>query len=115
MRRFGLAAVASLALVTGAHGSATPADIVAKIRVGGQPCSVAMASGSAWATVFADDEVVRIEPATNRVVKRIAVDGGPCGITSGAGSLWLMNFGTATVQRINPETNAVTATIQVGT
>ena len=114
MRRFGLVAVASLALVAGAHGSATAVDVVAKIKVGAQPCSVAIADGAAWATVFADDEVVRIDRETNKVVKRIAVDGGPCGITAGAGAVWLMNFGTGTVQRIDPESGTVTATIRVG-
>jgi YVTN family beta-propeller protein len=107
MRRLGLVAAVSLALAAGAEGSGGAVDVVAKIKVGTQPCSVVLADGSAWATVFADDEVVRIDTATNQVVKRIAVDGGPCGITAGAGSIWLMNFRDATVQRIDPKTASV--------
>jgi hypothetical protein len=70
MRRVGLVTVVSLALVTGAHGSQAGADVVAKIKVGAQACSVVLAAGSAWATVFGTDEVVRIDPETNQVNRR---------------------------------------------
>ena len=36
-------------------------------------------AGSVWVTVFGTDEVVRIDPDTNKIVRRISVDAGPCG------------------------------------
>ena len=101
MRRFGLVIICSLALVTGAQGAQAGADVVAKIQVGAQACSAAKEAGSVWETVFGTDEVVRIDPDTNKVVRRISVDAGPCGIIAGAGAVWLMSFQGETVQRID--------------
>src|SRR5512145_1775605 len=114
MRRLVLVAAVSLALVAGARGATGGVDVLAKIKVGAQPCSVAIADGAAWVTIFGEDKVARIDRATNQVTRRIDVDAGPCGIVAGAGAVWLMNFNDGTVQRIDPKQNAVSATIRVG-
>jgi streptogramin lyase len=112
MRRPAVAIIASLFLVACAQGATRATELVAKIEVGGRgACSVAFEGGAAWATVFSTNEVVRIDPATNRVTNRIRTDGGPCGISAGAGSLWVMTNTGNTVQRIDPATSSVTATI----
>jgi len=92
-----------------AFARANEAEVLARIPTGPQsrPCSVAFAAGSAWASLYGTNEVVRVDPATNTVIARIAVDGQPCGITSAAGAVWVGNFSGASVARINPRTNRV--------
>src|SRR5918996_675458 len=114
MRRLGVVAVASLALVAGAHGSGAGVEVVAKITVGAQACSVVMAADSAWVAVFGTDEVVRIDPATNRVVRRIRVGGSPGGLAISRSAVWVGNFAQPSIARIDPRRNRVVKRVRVG-
>ena len=57
--------------------------------------------------------VIRVDPATNRVVARIKTGRGPIGVAFGAGSVWVANWLANTVTRIDPATGKALATIKV--
>jgi len=80
-----------------------------------RPCSgLADGFGSVWAPSCGDHAVLRIDPATGKVLAKIAADpaNSEGGITVGAGSVWIVTKPSSLV-RIDPKTNAVTATIQL--
>ena len=62
-----------------------------------------------------DDEVARIDPRTNRVVKRIRVGREPSAVAVGDDAVWVANTIDRTVTKIDPATNRVTATIPLRT
>jgi YVTN family beta-propeller protein len=67
------------------------------------------AFGSVWAT--GGTGVIRIDPASHRVLARIAVDGGAGWTAASADAVWVT---TATgVARIDPQTNAVVTDIAI--
>lgn len=61
---------------------------------------VAVGSGYVWAT--RGDQLLRIDPKTNRVDKRLSVDT-PTGLTTGGGSVWVTTQ-SEQVWRIDPRT-----------
>ncbi len=89
--------------------------VVATIKVGTQPDSVAFGAGSAWVANRSQvGTVLRVDPTTNRVVATVTVGGLPDEIAFADGSLWAANAGSATVSKIDPATNHVVATMHIG-
>ncbi len=73
------------------------------------PCSgLADGFGSVWTPSCGDHAVLRIDPATGKVIAKIPADpaNSEGGITAGAGSIWIVTK-PATLVRIDPATNAV--------
>ncbi len=66
-----------------------------------------------WVIDELGDRLVRIDPATNGVVRTIPVGRGASGVTVGAGSVWVANAVDHTLTRVDPRTNRVVATIPV--
>jgi DNA-binding beta-propeller fold protein YncE len=67
-----------------------------------------------WVTT-AEDSVVRIDPATNRVVTTLPVRGVPVeGATAPDGLLWIPSKQSNTVTRIDPSTNRVLGVLAAG-
>jgi YVTN family beta-propeller protein len=89
--------------------------IVATVRVGAEPDSLALGAGSAWATDTTDNTVTRLDASASTVIQRIPVGDSPAGIAFGFGAVWVANSGDRTVSRIDPTTNQVVAVIPVGT
>lgn len=82
---------------------------------------VAYGAGSIWVASSVDDAVLRVDPASGRIVRPIpiaAVPGrrvaGPYGIAFGFGSVWVVATLEDRVVRIDPQTNAVLTTIPAG-
>jgi YVTN family beta-propeller protein len=82
---------------------------------------LAFGAGALWATSSATDELLRIDPATRRVVAAVhiaSVPGrrvaGPYGVAAGAGAIWVADSLANAVTRVDPAMNAVMATIPVG-
>jgi YVTN family beta-propeller protein len=82
---------------------------------------LAAGAGALWVASGADDRVLRLDPATGRVVATIPVAAvaharlaSPYGIAVGDGAVWVTNALAGTVSRIDPRVNAVAATITVG-
>jgi YVTN family beta-propeller protein len=85
-----------------------------KVPVGNGPGALAVGEGAVWVVDTLDDEVVRIDPATNAVRTTVEVGRSPTGVAVGTGSVWVSNRDDGTVSRIDPRTNTVTKTIEVG-
>jgi hypothetical protein len=80
----------------------------AAIDVGGAPYDATFAYGAAWATSHGGGELVRIDPASNRVTARIPL-AQATGVVGAFGSVWAT--GADGVIRVDPATNAVVARI----
>jgi hypothetical protein len=93
--------------------------IRAHIPIGELAGGIVSAAGSIWVvTVYPKQQVIRIDPATNRVVRRIFLGGTPspgdvAWITYGAGALWVSRAEANEVDRIDPASGAITARIEV--
>jgi DNA-binding beta-propeller fold protein YncE len=74
---------------------------------------IAVGDGAVWLAVMESQEVIRVDPATNRVTERIPVSGAPDHIAVHGGSLWLVLSQDDAVIRIDPATGAETARIAV--
>jgi YVTN family beta-propeller protein len=131
-------AVAGLALATGCgsdssnHTPAQPPPEAARlefvapasvsvpptvaIELDGRPGQIVTADEGVWVAVYGGhggDRVVRIDPATNRVVASVPVRGSPFQIAAGEGSVWVTGNsaeGGDVLHRIDPATNRVVAT-----
>jgi YVTN family beta-propeller protein len=89
----------------------------AAVAVGGHPGRIALGDTGLWVTVYTGrgrNQVVRVDPHTNRVTARIPVRGGPFEIATARGAVWVTgNFdsGNDVLYRIDPRTERVVATI----
>lgn len=121
----GLAALLGL-LAAGASTASTHAAptkpalrIGARIPIGELAGGIVAAAGSIWAvTVYPKQQVVQIDPGTNRVVGRIFLGGTPspgdvAWITYGAGALWVSRAEANEVDQIDPASGAITNRIVV--
>jgi DNA-binding beta-propeller fold protein YncE len=104
--------------------------VTARIEVGCIRChldQIVAQPGAVWMTVanlddYPSGEIVRVDPATNRVVARIPVVGDPRDLAVGEDGVWayaLTHFdaqGVAggTLYRIDPATNSLAATLLAG-
>jgi virginiamycin B lyase len=76
---------------------------------------VAVAFGSVWITGTGNDELYRVDPASNQIVVTIELQSSPRMLVAGEDSIWVFNEGDGTVQRIDGKSNKVVATIETGT
>jgi hypothetical protein len=97
--------------------------VVARIRVGESPGSVAVTGGDVWVantsgdgsrTYAAENTLSRIDPSTNGVVQSVKVEiGGP--IAGGFGAVWVPNFqngtGDGILQKVSADSGSVVAAL----
>jgi len=91
-------------------------EIVATIKVGRGPMSVAFTPKAVWTVSFGmtGDTVVRIDPQTNQIAgDSIQTGRAPLSLALGEGSLWVANHDAHTITRIDLATNQVLANITV--
>jgi len=115
--KYGVAAGALLlgAVVgTTVASAATRVKPIATVRVGSQSGMVLSAAGSVWSSDLLLARVVRIDPATNAVVRRIQFAAKPFGVAYGAGSVWVADRSVNVLGRINPRTDKVVKKITIG-
>ena len=86
----------------------------AKLDPGIQPFGAVQAKGALWVTVAGEGKLLKLDPATNKVLARVKVGISPYSVASGGGSLWVGNAGWSTVSRVNPISRKVVKTITVG-
>ena len=105
----------TLALALGV-AAATP-QVTAKIKVEAstQPCAAAAGGKYVWVSEYASPWLLRIDPATNRVLGRTRIGFGSCGLGYGAGSLWVEDTSSSTVSRVSATTAKRLAAIPVST
>ena len=93
MRR--AAAVVALALALAAGAPAQPR--VTQVRVGAAPYRVTAIGRTLWVSVYGPGDVVRLDPATGRVVRRYRVGGGPGSLAVAGGSVWIGNYAASPI------------------
>jgi hypothetical protein len=107
--------------------------VVAKIKVGRGAFDIAAdeSSGAVWVAsgylpktyggydypkYSEDNNVTRVDPATNRVVEEIPIDAhsqyGANNVAVGEGAVWVLSDGK--LLKVDPATNEITATVSVG-
>jgi YVTN family beta-propeller protein len=118
-----LVAAGIVAIGVAVHSSSHRADAIGRL-VGHIPVPLpggpfvgrlAVGAGSLWIRKSGDDRVLRVDPATNRIVARIRVGFAyDTDITVQGRDVWVTNGEDGTVSRIDAATNEVVATIHVG-
>jgi hypothetical protein len=94
---------------------ARPSPIVATIPTGGFSSAMDAGAGALW--VVGSDEVVRIDPATDKVAARVpvpATGSGPAAVAVGAGAVWVPVAVPGALWGIDPDDDKVTARISLG-
>lgn len=93
-------------------------EVIASIELSGRQCQGIGASEDAmWAC--AEDELVRVDPATNEITARVPIDA-PLGVSQlpyGDGTMWAFTtsgVGPDTVIRVDPSSATVVAEIPLG-
>src|SRR5438067_12222621 len=96
--------------------AATP-QVAAKIKVAAntQPCAVAAGGKFVWVSEYGAPWLVKIDPATNKVLGKTRIGFGSCGLAYGAGSLWIEDTSSNTVSRVSARTAKRLEAIPVGT
>ena len=109
-----VAAAALSALALAAAGGTAPgvSTVVAKVKVGGQPCGVVGTPGGIWVADYAGDRLVRIDPATATVAGRVQGVRRACELTYARGALWVPSR-TGVLYRVDPVAGRITARIPV--
>jgi hypothetical protein len=99
----------------GSVAPARPSPIVATIPAGGFTSAMAAGAGALW--VVGSDEVIRIDPATDKVAARVpvrATGSGPAAVAVGAGAVWVPVAVPGALLGIDPDHDKVTARISLG-
>jgi streptogramin lyase len=86
-------------------GSATA--VVALVSGLNKPFAVAVADGSVWATEYEKGNLVRINPATNRVVARVHLGIHASHLLVQEGSVWVLDDVGAALYRVDAQNNRV--------
>jgi virginiamycin B lyase len=88
----------------------------AMIKVGGTADWVLITDDAVWVASTKPHAVLRIDPATNKIVARVKVHGEACsGLASGFGSIWAPICGRKPVLgRIDAVKNTLAATLPIG-
>ena len=84
------------------------------VNAGGTIGGVAVGDGSVWVTDQDTGSVLRIDPATSKIVDQIRSGNGATAALFAAGSLWVANQTDGTVSRIDTARDKLTKTIPVG-
>jgi DNA-binding beta-propeller fold protein YncE len=105
-----------IALLAATVTTAAAPNVVAKIRVNpvAAPCAAAAGGKWVWVSEYGQPYLLKIDPATNKVVSRTGIGSGSCGLGFGAGSLWIEDTNTSTVSRVSVATGKRTKAIKVG-
>jgi len=105
-----------IALLAAAVTTAAAPTVVAKIRVApfAAPCAAAAGGKWTWVSEYGAPYLLKINPATNKVVSKTGIGTGSCGLGYGAGSMWIEDTNTSTVSRVSVATGKRIKAIKVG-
>jgi virginiamycin B lyase len=84
------------------------------LTIGDGEGGLAAGAGSIWMMSDAKGTLVRIDPATNKVVAEIYAAPGSFAVAFGEGAVWVTSTEKNLVTRVNPYTNAIEETVAVG-
>ena len=88
--------------------------VVASIRVGSKPVSIAAGEGGVWVGDARDGTVTRIDPVSRRVAKTIGIGAPAVDLATGAGGVWVATGGFGMIVRIDAALGAVADRIELG-
>lgn len=127
IRAFGLAVVGSTLWAAG--GRDNPSDqqetvvrvdlqtgkVAAVLHVGGVLwLHLAATEDAVWLTSWNPTKVLRLDPATNKVVAAVDTGSTPESLDLGEGAVWVADRSGAQLTRIDPQSNKVSASITFG-
>ena len=85
-----------------------------RVDIGEANYGLATGGGSVWVGGLDGGDVVRLDPATGRVLRRVNVGVRVFNLASAPGAVWAVSNVTQTVARIDAQSGRVTATVRVG-
>lgn len=85
--------------------------MTATIEIEGLLTGVAVTRRAVWVTNKSDQSIVRIDPATNRIVTTIDVGVEANAVAAAGGAVWVTNTDNGVVTRIDESANEITDTI----
>jgi glutamine cyclotransferase len=85
-----------------------------KIDLGTTTYGLAAGAGSVWVGSLGSGDVVRLDPATGKVLARVTVGARVFNLAAAPGAVWAVDSGLETAVRIDAETAKVTRTVHVG-
>ena len=106
--------------VTNQDGTLSTIDPATNAVVGGKIAGdpdvdgVTIGGGAVWATSFYGKSLLKIDPATRRVVQRIQLGGEGGGVLFAEGSVWASVYDKGAVLRIEPESGRLLQRVRVG-
>jgi hypothetical protein len=68
---------------------------------------VVLGAGSVWASQLGDQQILRIEPETRKVISTVKLDGQPAELAYGLGQLWAVLHDKREVVSIDPQTEEI--------
>lgn len=83
-------------------------------QIGSPTFGLATGGGSMWVGGLASGDVIRVDPATGKIVKRIAVGARVFNLAAAPGAVWAIDNALSTAVRIDANTGNVTARVPVG-
>jgi hypothetical protein len=92
-----------------------PSAVVSRVRIDGFVEGLAFGADSLW--IAAGDRLLRLDPATDRVMASIPLaqqDSGPAGLAFGAGAVWVPVAVPGSLWRVDPASNKIVARIPLG-
>src|SRR4029077_13372391 len=93
--------ILTIVLALGVAASAPQVTAKIKVAPNTQPCAAAAGGKFVWVSEYASPWLLKIDPATNKVVGKTQIGFGSCGLGYGAGSLWIEDTSSNTVSRVS--------------
>jgi len=85
-----------------------------EIRIGASPDALAYGADSLWAMDALGNEVIRVDPGSDRVIARIPLPGNLKDIAAGDGGVWVLDQVAGTATQIDPDSNSPDAPVGLG-
>jgi streptogramin lyase len=108
----GLPALISCVLAASGGSAPGASTVVAKVKLGGEPCGVVGTPGGIWVADYGGNRLVHIDTATATVVGQVRGIRSVCELTYARGALWAPSR-TGVLYRVDPTRGTVTARIPV--
>ena len=86
----------------------------AATQIGSPPFGLATGGGSVWVGGLGSGDVIRVDPATGKILKRITVGARVFNLAAAPGAVWAIDNALSTAVRIDTKSGNVTARVPVG-
>jgi streptogramin lyase len=86
----------------------------AATQIGSPTSGLATGGGSVWVGGLGSGDVIRIDPATGKIVKRVTVGARVFNLAAAPGAVWAIDNALSTAVRIDAKTGRVTTRVPVG-